>query len=113
MGEPISLATSTALENVGGTWDFSCTVCGQQNTRGAACHLPSAKHWKCLGNKCNWTPPPLEQANATDSGYWQRISTPKRGFYLFNHLTGAQGFEDEIGSLSETVTSPVAAEPEG
>merc|ERR1712151_116802 len=65
------------------------------------------KHWKNLGNMLSWMPPPPEQANALDSEWVQRINTPKRGVFLFNHLTGAQGFEDELGSLGEVVSSPV------
>lgn len=94
--EPLANAAGAVLDKVGGTWEFPCTVCGQANTRGMEDHLPSAKHFKTLVHKLNWMPPPPEEASAPDSGWWQRIDTPNRGVFLFNHLTGAHGFEDEM-----------------
>merc|ERR1711869_59911 len=79
--------------------EYGCTICGQGNTRGIAEHIPSQKHWKTLGNKVEWTPPPPDQISDWSSEWVQKIKTPKRGNFLFNHLTGAHCFEDEIGAF--------------
>lgn len=110
--EPSTTAAGDAMDKIGGTWDYSCTICGQQNTRGIADHIPSAKHWKTLGNKLNWTAPSPEQATAMCGEYVQRINTPKRGVFLFNHVTGAHCFEDELAGLGAAmVSTPAVAQP--
>eukprot|EP00931_Biecheleriopsis_adriatica_P102394 TRINITY_DN7736_c0_g1_i1.p1 TRINITY_DN7736_c0_g1~~TRINITY_DN7736_c0_g1_i1.p1 ORF type:complete len:470 (+),score=80.61 TRINITY_DN7736_c0_g1_i1:80-1411(+) len=104
--EPLAAAAEAALQRASGSWDYACTVCEQANTRGLADHVPSEKHWKKLGEKLNWVPPPVQDAHDMSKPWVQRIQTT-RGVFLFNHVTGAHGIEGQASSAASA--APCAA----
>jgi len=87
--EPIATVAADALTKASGRWDYSCPVCQQESTRGLADHVPSEKHWKKLGERFNWKPPPPAEAHAMDKTKpWVQAISTRSGDFLFNHLTG-------------------------
>lgn len=110
--EPLATAAADELLRVSGSWDYSCPMCQQDNTRGLADHVPSQNHWKALGGKLNWRPPPLaEDAHAMDKPWVQRIPT-SQGVFLFNHSTGRHGLEGQLaGHATPSSITPTIAEP--
>ena len=78
-------------------WSAKCVVCETEMTRGIAEHLPSLNHWKKLWEKLRCAVPAPDQANDWSKPWVQRLQTTK-GLYMFNHLTGQQGFESEIAA---------------
>jgi len=88
--EPIAVVAADALAKANGGWDFySCPVCEQENTRGLVEHVCSDKHWRTLGAKFHWRPPPPTEAHAMDkSTKWVQTIQTRSGDFLFNHLTG-------------------------
>lgn len=107
--EPLATAAADELLRLSGSWDYSCPVCEQANTRGLADHVPSEKHWKALGGKLNWRPPPLvEDAHAWDKPWVQRIQTG-RGVFMFNHLTGLHALEGQPAGHSLPSPAPGSA----
>lgn len=91
-----------------------CMVCETEMSRGAVEHLPSQRHWKNLWTKLGDTAPTPEQARSWTAQWVEKFETSK-GIYLFNHVTGDQGFEHELNGNVTAITStppqPLAVPP--
>jgi len=75
--------------------------------RGAGEHLPSLNHWKQLWRKLESRTPDVQTAHNWTKPWVQRFPTPK-GDYVFNHVTGRQGFASE---LAISLVAPPPQEP--
>lgn len=105
--EPIATAAADVLTKASGGWDYSCPVCQQENTRGLADHIPSEKHWRSLGEKLHWRPPPPAEAHAMDrTKPWVQAIETRSGDFLFNHLTGHHCLEQRTAGPGAAAPSP-------
>jgi len=85
----------------------TCPVCMSEMSRGAGEHLPSCNHWKQLWRKLECRTPDVQTAHDWVRPWVQRFPTPK-GDYVFNHVTGRQGFASELGI---SLVAPAPQEP--
>lgn len=112
--EPASARLEKMLHAATGSWGGMCPVCSTEMTRGVADHLPSQNHWKNLWNKLNGQIPPPDAANDWASPWVERFSFAQ-GPYLFNHVTGEQGYESAVcaqsGGKIATIPPAAAAPP--
>jgi len=87
-----------ALENLVYTCNSgngSCPVC-ETPLNGIYNHVLSVNHWKKLWLKLNQVPVP--QVCVQWDKPWVEVFQTPRGEYLFNHVTGAQGFRAQLGA---------------
>mmetsp|Transcript_50138 Transcript_50138/g.117027 ORF Transcript_50138/g.117027 Transcript_50138/m.117027 type:complete len:749 (-) Transcript_50138:89-2335(-) len=111
MDGPTNLLDNDVYPLMGGA-TLKCIVC-DAGMLAFNTHLCSQKHFKSLWNKLGsrGIPDPSE-ASVWTAPWVEKIAT-QRGTYLFNHLTGEQGFEAEVlgGAASPPATAPATARP--
>lgn len=76
-------------------WGGPCLVCDADMSRGVAEHLPSQNHWRQLWDRLAGQVPEFQAAHSWTARWVQRFETAE-GVYLFNHVTGRHGFENEL-----------------
>lgn len=82
-----------------------CVVCSIEMSRGIFEHVPSQNHWKKLWDKLNKKAPDPNLVNDWSQQWVEKFKFPA-GEYLFNHVTGAQGFKAELGGGASTTGPP-------
>merc|ERR1719235_2027208 len=74
--------------------------------------MKSEKHWRNLWDKLEKRVPAAEAAHDWRAPWVERL-TWAEGTYCFNYVTGAQGFEHELGFNGTTPCAPTAASTGG
>ena len=75
-----------------------CAICDTPMEHGVADHLASQSHWRSLCALFGRDDPAaLSQVRLAFPPWEQRFATPK-GTYIFNHMTGRQGYDDAIAA---------------
>ena len=80
-----------------------CSVC-DKDFGSLASHIGGEKHWKCVGNQCNWEWP-------TDTSAYDQIWVVEGIEYFFNHLTGEHGEVGLATSHADTSHGQVGLAP--
>lgn len=91
---------------------WKCAICSGADMSEADKHLLSKEHhdsmyWRCPQRAHFWEPS-WDVGNLkglTDARYVQLLATPD-GTYLFNHVTGEQGYENEVNLDSASPVPP-------
>lgn len=88
-----------------------CVVCAAP-MNGVHMHLTSQNHWKKIWSKLqDGVIPSPQEAGCWDKPWVEAFPAPK-GEFLFNHLTGEQGYRTEIAARASTpVASPTVGRP--
>lgn len=109
--EPPAKQLEDLIYKATGTWNSTCPVCATDMTRGYSDHLPSQNHWKKLWERLNRHVPEPNLAHDWGKQWVQKFELPC-GVYLFNHVTGEQGFQDNLPVIASTTAMTAPTKPQ-